>query len=56
MRWLMIALLVSVFALLVAAAGVARHIYLRAKLRPKPVATAGTALDPAEEADQEPEP
>lgn len=37
MRWLMIALLVSLGALLLAAAGVARHIWLRrAKLRGKP--------------------
>ena len=53
MRWLMIGLLVSLFALLVAAAGVARHIYQRAKLRRKPVANIDLALDPPEEADQE---
>ncbi|MGB7546340.1 MAG: hypothetical protein WBM14_01200 [Terracidiphilus sp.] len=39
MRWLMIALLVSLGALLLAAAGVARHIWLqRARLRDKPLA------------------
>jgi len=50
MRWLMIGLLVSLGALLIAAAGVARHIWLqRAMLRRKPPA----AVDPAEEAELE---
>ncbi len=58
MRWLMICLLVSLGALLLAAAGVARHIWLqRVRLRPKPIAgagpTAGLAFDPAEEPDHE---
>jgi hypothetical protein len=58
MRWLMIALLVSLGALLLAAAGVARHILVqRAKLRRKPVAKSGqapnTAFDPPEDADIE---
>jgi uncharacterized protein (DUF58 family) len=52
MRWLMIALLVSLGALLIAAAGMARHIWSqRAKLRREPSA----ALEPAEESDLEPE-
>ena len=52
MRWLMIGFLVSLGALLLAAAGVARHIWLhRAKLhRDLPI------LDPAEESDLELEP
>jgi hypothetical protein len=49
----MIGLLVSLGALLLAAAAVARHIYLqRALLRRKPHGI----LDPAEEPDQEVEP
>jgi hypothetical protein len=61
MRWLMMGLLVSLGVLLLAVAGVARHIWLqRAKLRRKPPAGAGKALDPArdpaEENDQELEP
>lgn len=61
MRWLMIGLLVSLVALLVAAAGVARHIWLehRADAR-KPVNAAGAgkvlAPDGAEDADLEIEP
>jgi hypothetical protein len=67
MRWLMIALLVSLGALLLAAAGVARHILLQRKnLRRKPVVSSGeahdaardqssnAAIDQAEETDQEP--
>jgi hypothetical protein len=59
MRWLIIAFLVSLLALLLAAAGVARHIMLqRANLRRKPVASIepphDPALDSAEETDQEP--
>jgi len=50
MRWLMIGLLVSLGALLIAAAGAARHIWLqRAKLRHNPSA----ALDPAGDTDPE---
>jgi hypothetical protein len=56
MRWLMIALLVSLLALLIAAAGLARHIYLRSKLRRKSATPAGVSVYPADEADQEPEP
>jgi uncharacterized membrane protein len=42
MRWLMIGLLVSLVALLVAAAGGARHIWIqRSKLNRKPAAGAG---------------
>jgi hypothetical protein len=59
MRWLMIGLLVSLFALLLAAAGVARHIWLqRANLRRKPAEgmepTHDAAVDSGEETDQEP--
>jgi hypothetical protein len=60
MRWLMIALLASLAALLLAAAGVARHIWLqRARHRsksdtgPVPGPAAGAAFDPAEEIDHE---
>jgi hypothetical protein len=50
MRWLMIGLLVSLGAMLIAAVGTARHIWLqRAKLRGKPSA----AFEPAEESDLE---
>jgi hypothetical protein len=52
MRWLMIGLLVSLGALLLAAAGVARHIWLqRARLSSKPPVSASRAQDPADEAD-----
>ncbi|HXR40725.1 MAG TPA: hypothetical protein VN776_16595 [Terracidiphilus sp.] len=60
MRWLMIALLVSLAALLLAAAGVARHIWLQhgrlhsnpdAGPVPKPVPNA--AFDPVDEVDSE---
>jgi hypothetical protein len=45
MRWLMIGLFVSLGALLLAAAGVARHVWLqRKKLRPEALAT----TDPAQ--------
>lgn len=63
MRWMMIALLVSLAALLVAAAGVARHIWLqRSRLHSNP--NAGPVLnlagppvfDPVEEVDSEIEP
>ena len=60
MRWLMIALLVSVVAMLVAVAGLARHIWLqRAQLRGKavdgtnPHPAASPAVDPVEEIDPE---
>jgi hypothetical protein len=63
MRWLMIALLVSLGALLLAAAGVARHVWLqRARLHSNPNAgppagkTLGAAFDPVEETDHEIEP
>ncbi len=56
MRWLIIVLLVSLLALLFAAAGLARHIFECAKLRRKPVSGAGTAPDPAEEPDLDTEP
>lgn len=57
MRWLIIVLLVSLLALLVAAAAVAFHICCqRAKLRRNPVKGAGRVLDPADEADQDIEP
>jgi HAMP domain-containing protein len=61
MRWLMIGLLISLAGLLFAAAGVARHIWIRrAKLRRKTAAgkvskaAPGQALDPAEETELEP--
>jgi hypothetical protein len=60
MRWLMIGFLVSLAALLVAAAGVARHIWLqRARLHsnpsagPAPNKGARAAFNPADEIDQE---
>jgi hypothetical protein len=55
MRWLMISLLVSLVALLFVAAGVAHHIRAQHKLlRRKPVASAGEAFEPTEEAEIEP--
>jgi hypothetical protein len=62
MRWLLIALLVSLGALLLAAAGLARHILVqRTNLSRKPIVNAerkpmaaNTAFDPAEDADIEP--
>jgi hypothetical protein len=62
MRWLMIAFLVSLGALLLAVAGVARHIWLqRSRLHSNPDAgpvskSSGAAHHPAEEVDQEIEP
>lgn len=60
MRWLMIALLVSVAAMLVAVAGLARHIWLqRAQLGGKPGSGTGggpmdhATMDPVEETDHE---
>jgi uncharacterized iron-regulated membrane protein len=56
MRWLLIILLVSLSALLIAAAGMTLHIWVqRARLRSKPQKGAGPASDPAEDADQETE-
>jgi hypothetical protein len=50
MRWLMIALLVSLGGLLIAAAGMARHIWLqRAKLKGR----SSEAFESAEESDLE---
>jgi hypothetical protein len=50
MRWLMIGLLVSLAAMLIAAVGTARHIWLqRAKLKVKP----SGGVEPAEESDLE---
>jgi hypothetical protein len=47
MRWLVICLLVSLAALLFAAAGVARHIWLqRGALRAEPTAEPGQELEP----------
>jgi hypothetical protein len=52
MRWLMIGLLVSLSALLLAAAGVARHVWLqRSRLAAKPVLSASQTQDPADEVD-----
>ncbi|MGD1108195.1 MAG: hypothetical protein ABR865_14215 [Terracidiphilus sp.] len=48
MRWLLIVLLVSLGALLVAAAGAARHIWQQ---RAKPGSEHSAALEPAEEPD-----
>ena len=57
MIWLVIAFLVSLGALLFAAAGLAYHIWLqRRKLRRKFSADAGAAHDPAEEIEVELEP
>jgi hypothetical protein len=56
MRWLMILLLVSLVGLLIAAAGVARHIWLHArKLRLEPPSDTGTFLAPALSAAKEPD-
>jgi hypothetical protein len=50
MIWLVIALLVSLAALLIAAAGLARHIWLHHwKLRRKLAPSAGAAIEPADE-------
>lgn len=60
MRWLMIGLLVSIGAMLLAAAGVARHIWLqRARSHSNPEAgparqpASKAVFDPVEETDQE---
>jgi len=63
MRWMMIAFLASLAALLLAAAGVARHIWLQRsrlhsnpdvgpKVTPAPTRAGGT-FDPVDEIDQE---
>jgi multisubunit Na+/H+ antiporter MnhE subunit len=50
MRWLLIVLLVSLAALLIAAFGVARHILLqRDRLRPSPVSHPASSTAPAPE-------
>jgi hypothetical protein len=50
MRWLMISFIVSLGALLIAAAGMARHIWLqRAKLRSSP----SPAFEPADDSELE---
>lgn len=52
MRWLMIGLLVSLGALLLAAAGVARHIWLqRSQLSGEALVSTSKPADPADEAD-----
>jgi len=59
MRWLMIALLVSLGALLFAAAGVARHIWLQRSARqrkPPGSVNPGLADDQADESDLDHEP
>jgi hypothetical protein len=62
MRWMMIAFLVSLGALLLAAAGAARHIWLqRTRLHTNPDAGAGkepksdpkAVFDPVEESDRD---
>jgi hypothetical protein len=60
MRWMMIVFLVSIAALLLAATGVARHIWLqRARLHSNPDAgpvqkrPPGKVVDPVDEIDQE---
>jgi len=56
MRWLMIALLVSLAAMLIAAAGGALHIWVQHRQsRSRPPAGTGAAPDPAEETDTETE-
>jgi len=50
MRWLLIVLLVSLGALLFAAAGLARHVWLQ---RTKPKGEMSVALEAAEEPDLE---
>ena len=57
MRWLMIVLLVSLGGLLLAAAGVARHIWIRrAQNRRIPPAIPGPVPELAEETEPEHEP
>jgi uncharacterized membrane protein len=55
MRWLLVALLVSLVALLIAAAGVARHVWVR-RDRARSKASASIADSaPAEEVETEPD-
>jgi uncharacterized membrane protein len=57
MRWLLIALLVSLAALLIAAAGGARYIWLqRTRLSAKPAPDANSASRTPEQPDVETEP
>ncbi len=63
MRWLMIGLLISLAAMLSAAAGVARHIWIqRDKLRrvaapgDRKPSTPGQIIDPAEDTEHDLEP
>jgi hypothetical protein len=57
MRWMMLALLVSLTALLLAAAGVAHHIWRRRSQKGnEPHHTPGTAQEPAEEIEMKSEP
>ncbi len=50
MRWLLIGLLISLGALLFAAAGVARHILVqRARFRSGPMETIDPVIDPAKQ-------
>jgi Flp pilus assembly protein TadB len=54
MRWLLMVLLVSLAALLIAAAGVTHYVWAqRRRNRNKPSAGAGTATGPADETDIE---
>jgi hypothetical protein len=56
MRWLLIALLVSLAAMLIAAAGMTLHIWARrAEIRSKPPVGTGLASGPHEETDVETE-
>jgi len=56
MRWLLLVLLVSLAAMLIAAFGGALHIWIqRRRSRSKPSAGTGTASGPAEETDTETE-
>jgi hypothetical protein len=55
MLWLLIGLLVSLGTLLIAAAGVARHILVqRARLRSRPPEVIDPVIDPAEKIGIEP--
>jgi uncharacterized membrane protein len=57
MRWLLIALLVSLAVLLIAAAGGARYIWLqRSRLRARPAPDVNSASRKAEQTDVETEP
>lgn len=53
MRWLMIGLLVSVAGLLVAALGMARHIWARRSNSPVPGAQTATQIEMADEGESE---